>query len=140
VTKLRNAVVIVIGGMLGTSVRLVLETTFGTTPAQWPWTTFGINVVGSFALGALLELLATNDDTGWRRSVRLGVGTGILGGFTTYSTFSVETVELLRDGAWFAGLGYAVASLIAGVSAAIAAMLIVRAFRRSASEADREQA
>lgn len=128
-TKFGNAVLIVFGGMLGTGVRLILETTQPTVTMQWPWTTFWINIAGSFALGLLLEVLARADDTGWRRSARMGLGTGVLGGFTTYSTFSVETVGLLQSGAWLIGVGYAIASLLAGVSAALAAMLLVRAFR-----------
>ena len=51
-----------------------------------PVATFGINVVGAFLLSVLLELLAKHGlDIGWSRRVRLGVGTGALGGFTTYS-------------------------------------------------------
>ena len=89
--------------------------------------TFWINVVGSLALGGLLEgIAATGRDTGWRRGLRLGAGTGVLGGFTTYSTFSVETVLLLRSGEWLIGAGYALGSVGAGVLAALLGVRLVR--------------
>lgn len=115
------------GGALGTSVRSWLESTYAPPAGTWPWVTFWINVGGSLALGALLEAIAqTGPDTGWRRGVRLGVGTGVLGGFTTYSTFSVEVVLLLRAGQWPVGLGYAVSSVVLGILAALAGVRLLR--------------
>lgn len=117
---------ILAGGMVGTAVRAALET--ACAPASgFPWATFCINVSGAFALGALLEALAaTGPDQGWRRAVRLGVGTGLLGGYTTYSTFAVETMELIQEGAWAAGLGYAMGSVVAGFVAAVLGIRIAR--------------
>ena len=75
----------------------------------------------------LLEAIAESGrDTGWRRGVRLGVGTGVMGGLTTYSTFSVETVLLLRSGHWLLATGYAVASVVTGVLAAMLGVRLVR--------------
>lgn len=118
---------IFLGAMIGTTLRSLLESAYGPGPGQWPWVTFWINVGGSLLLGALLEgISASGRDTGWRRGLRLGVGTGVLGGFTTYSTFSVETVLLLRSGEWLAGAGYAVASVVGGVLAAMLGVRLVR--------------
>jgi len=123
--------VILVGGMLGTGVRSALESLQPAPPGGWPWTTFWINVSGALALGILLELLAeTGPDHGWRRGLRLGVGTGVLGGYTTYSTFSVETLNLLGAGAWLTGLGYAVASVVLGLAAAFAGARAVRVLLR----------
>ncbi len=124
-----NAALIVLGGMLGTAARSGLGAAFPAATHQWPWMTFWINVIGSLFLGVLVESLAGGDDSGWRRSVRLGVGTGVLGGFTTYSTFSVETVGLLQSGQLLLGLGYAVGSVLAGIAAALAAIVVVRRLR-----------
>jgi CrcB protein len=130
VSRFGHLALIVVGGMVGTFVRAGLESALPVGAGQWPWTTFWINVSGSLALGILLELLAAGEDAGWRRSARLGVGTGVLGGYTTYSTFSVETVELLRSGNWLAGLAYPAASLLAGIAAAALAMVAIRRLRR----------
>ncbi len=126
-----NASLIVIGGMAGTAVRASLEAWFPATAGQWPWATFWINISGSLLLGVLLETLAAFDDAGWPRSVRLGVGTGFFGGYTTYSSFSVETVALLRSGDWFGGIGYAVLSVGIGIAAALLAMVVVRWLRHA---------
>lgn len=126
-----TAALILIGGMAGTALRASVEAWFPAAPGHWPWATFWINLAGSLLLGVLLEVLATFDDDGWRRSVRLGVGTGFFGGFTTYSSFSVETVALLRSGEWLAGISYAVLSVGLGVTAAVLAMIAVRRLRTS---------
>ena len=119
--------VILIGGSAGTALRAWLEAAYAPPTGAWPWVTFWINIAGSFLLGGLLEVLAeTGPDRGWRRGMRLGLGTGFLGGFTTYSTFSVETVQLLSAGLWAAGLSYGLGSVILGPAAAFGATRIVR--------------
>lgn len=108
-----------VGGVCGTWVRAELSNRFPVAADAWPWTTFWINVSGALVLGVLLGLLARlGDDSGWRRRVRLGLGTGVLGGYTTYSTFAVEVVERQRDSMLLLSTGYALASLVCGVLAA----------------------
>ena len=108
-----------VGGVCGTWVRAELSNRFPVAADAWPWTTFWINVSGAFVLGVLLGLLARlGDDSGWRRRVRLGLGTGVLGGYTTYSTLAVEVVERQRDSLILLSTGYALASLVCGVLAA----------------------
>ncbi|MCE1173137.1 MAG: CrcB family protein [Propionibacteriales bacterium] len=128
-SRAANAALILIGGMVGTSLRAGLEAAAPAAPGAWPWTTFWINIAGSALLGVLLEWLAGGEDVGWRRSVRLGVGTGVLGGFTTYSTFSVETVGLLAGGQWVFGLAYALGSAVLGIGVATAAIALLRRVR-----------
>lgn len=127
--RVGNLALIVIGGAAGTALRAGLEAGFGATPGQWPWITLGINVLGSLLLGVLLEALASGDDSGWRRSVRLGIGTGVMGGFTTYSTYAVETVGLVLAGQWLLAIGYALMSVLLGIAAAVAGILMVRWIR-----------
>lgn len=120
---LRRALLVAAGGAVGTALRAALESLSPTQPGHWPPMTFAINLVGSFVLGALLELLIrSGPDEGWRRRVRLGCGTGVLGGFTTYSTFIVEVDRLLSGGAAATGVAYALVSVVAGIGCAVLGM------------------
>jgi CrcB protein len=92
--------------------------------------TFGINVVGAFLLGVLLELLAEHSpDIGWSRRMRLGLGTGGLGGFTTYSALATQTVVLAATHPGRA-IGYALGTVIVGAAASIAGIWLSRRHRR----------
>ena len=122
---------VALGGAVGTTARALLEQAFAPAPGSWPWTTFWINLAGSFVLGALLEtLLRSGPDAGWRRGVRLGCGTGVLGGFTTYSTFAVEVERLASGGHIALGAAYALGSVVLGVAAAVGGIALAAAVRR----------
>lgn len=119
-----TASLVAAGGAVGALGRALLENALPAASGAWPWTTFTVNVVGSLVLGALLEtLLRSGPDRGRRRLVRLGCGTGLLGGFTTYSSFAVEVVRLAQDGHAAVGAAYALVSVLAGVLAALAGIL-----------------
>ena len=130
------AALVAAGGAVGTAVRALLEHAWPATPGGWPWTTFAINLVGSFALGALLETLArSGPDAGRRRVARLVVGTGVLGGFTTYSTFVVEVERRLSGGFVATGVAYALTSVVLGLVAAWLGVVAAGALRRATSAA-----
>jgi CrcB protein len=103
---------ICLGGAVGTGARYLVAVgvprLLGTS---FPFATLAVNGLGSFLIGVLMHVgLSTNLMT---PGLRLAVTTGALGGFTTYSTFNYETVELLREGAvWLAGLNVAVTVLL----------------------------
>ena len=106
------------GGARGTLVRAGLARLWPHTAGELPTATLAVNLVGALALGFLLGRLALAPDTGWRRTLRLGLGTGFMGGLTTYSTFIVE-VEHLAGGADLLGAAtYLAGSLVAGVALA----------------------
>ena len=110
------------GGALGTLVRAGLARLWPHTAGEVPPATLAVNLVGALALGFLLGRLALAPDTGWRRTLRLGLGTGFMGGLTTYSTFIVE-VEHLAGGADLLGAAtYLAGSLVAGVALAAAGL------------------
>lgn len=104
------------GGLVGTTARWYLGESFPVAPGSWPVTTFAINMAGALVLGFLLEALTrVGPDTSWRRAGRLGLGTGALGSFTTYSTFAVEIEQRLRSGEEAMALSYAGGTIAAGV-------------------------
>lgn len=116
------------GGAAGTAGRYGLAHFAGHAPGAFPWATFAVNVAGSFALGfALVVLLERFPPT---RYLRPFVGTGLIGSFTTYSTFAVETDLLLRDGRPVVAAAYVVASVVLGLAAAWAGTRCGRALPR----------
>ncbi|WP_214414168.1 fluoride efflux transporter CrcB [Sphaerisporangium fuscum] len=86
----------------------------------FPWGTLTVNLAGSFALGVLTGLPA---GTQWSAVL----GTGFCGALTTYSTFSYETLRLVQDGSRFYALANVVASLVAGLGAGLAGLLVAQA-------------
>ena len=93
-----------VGGAIGTGARYVIATTaprlFGTS---FPYGTLLVNVLGSFLLGVIIQVGLTT--TLISPTARVVLATGVMGGFTTYSTFNYETMEYLRQGTlWLAGL------------------------------------
>ncbi len=106
-------VAIVLGGMLGASARYAIARALATHPGGFPWATFWTNLAGSFLLGLLLVFVGERFPP--TRYVRPFLGTGVLGAFTTMSTFEVETAELLKDGHLSTASLYAVGSLMAGL-------------------------
>lgn len=104
-----------VGGTIGTSIRALIEATWPTSTGAWPFATFVINMTGSLILGFLYATLArSGPDEGWRRMLRIGGGTGVLGGYTTYSTFIVEADSLAAIH-WPIAAAYAIVSVVAGI-------------------------
>lgn len=93
----------------------------------FPWWTFIINVTGSFVIGVVAEVTQTRT-FGGAPLLRLFLMTGVLGGYTTFSSFSYETLTLIGDRAQLLALAYAAGSVILGIAAAFAGVALVRAF------------
>lgn len=118
------------GGAVGSLARYAVERVLGTSDGL-PVGTLTVNLVGAFLLGGLLEVLATREpDVGRHRALRLLVGTGLLGGFTTYSALAVEADALLRDGRPALALGYVLTTVVVGLLASLGGVLSARAARR----------
>lgn len=112
--------VVIAGGTFGALARYGLGSILP-APGGWPVPTLVINLTGAFLLGALLEaLVRRGPDTGRRRLVRLLVGTGFLGAFTTYSTLAVEATALFNAGRSADAFIYVAASVVAGAAATVA--------------------
>lgn len=118
-------------GVLLTPLTLLFPST-GETVLWFPIGTLVVNVLGALALGYLLEALARRGrETGRRRKIRIGIGTGVLGGFTTYSALALQTQGLLTMGLGWLALLYVVLTLAGGTAACLAGIAIAaRADRR----------
>lgn len=116
----RHAALVFAGGAAGTALRALALAPEGATAE--PVVVAVINVVGAFALGLLNGALARRAETARVRRVRLLVGTGLLGGFTTYSTFAVLAAHHLTIG----GIALTLGTVITGTLAAWAALRLGR--------------
>ncbi len=112
------------GGALGSLLRFAIGRALPTAPGAMPWATLGINVLGSFALGLLAGTSLARPDAS--PALRAFVGVGLLGGFTTFSTFSVETVALAQEASVARAAAYALLSMTAAVGAAALGLSITR--------------
>ncbi len=105
-----------LGGMAGTEARYWVGLRLSTPIYGWPVATLAVNLIGAFVLGLLLEgLVRLGADRGASRAVRLTVGTGLLGAFTTYSTFMADADLLLRSHSYGTAAEYVVVSVIGGL-------------------------
>lgn len=105
------------GGAIGAVARFgVIELMVSGDPAAFPWDTLAVNWIGSLLIGLFIRSWMAREH---RPLVsHLFFTTGILGGFTTFSTLSLDTVDLFRSGAWATGAVYVAATLIGGLSLA----------------------
>jgi len=101
-----------LGGLLRHVLNVGIAALFGTA---FPWSTVFINISGSIVMGLLVGWLAFRGGAEWTQHLRLFVATGVLGGYTTFSTFSLETILLLERNQIGAALAYVGASVIVGV-------------------------
>ena len=101
-----------IAGAAGALSRYGIGVLFG--GRSFPWPTLGINVVGSLLLGIVMVVGPSRLSA----TTTLALGVGFLGAFTTFSTFSYETVTMFRDGRPIAALAYVAVSTVLGVAAA----------------------
>ncbi|HRN53537.1 MAG TPA: fluoride efflux transporter CrcB [Gemmatimonadaceae bacterium] len=104
------------GGALGSLLRFAVGRLLPSAPTAMPWSTLGINVLGSFALGLLAGASLARPDAS--PALRAFLGIGLLGGFTTFSTFSLETVTLAQSGSPARALLYITLSVSLAIAAA----------------------
>lgn len=120
------ALAVALGGAAGSLARYGLVSLLRRADLSPLWGTLAVNVAGSFAIGAVWAwCLARPDTPDW---VRLGLMTGLLGGFTTLSAVSLETLQLLQGGAAGAALANAAANVALGLLACAAGAWALRPF------------
>ncbi len=129
---------ILIGGFLGAVLRYTVKTLPLWRQGGFPLSTLIINIAGSFLLAAIFTAVSGKGTLS--RDIRLGVTTGLLGAFTTFSTLCKETVVLLGNGSYFAAALYVVFSVALGLAAAFSGDYIVRKIKHRDSVSGAESA
>ena len=123
---MNHFLLVALGGAIGASARHGINlAALRLVGSAFPWGTMAINIVGSFAMGVFVALLARR--VGASDELRLFVATGVLGGFTTFSAFSLDFAVLWERGATLAAAGYALASVAGALVAIFAGLALVRA-------------
>lgn len=123
-THLGLIAVVALGGMVGTAGRYALDHVLASDGAV-STATLVENLAGAFVLGLLLEaLVRAGGENRLRRVLRLGLGTGVLGGFTTYSSLALEVQNMFADGHATAALTYGLGSVVAGCFACTLGVLL----------------
>jgi len=113
------------GGAIGSAARYLVGKGMGAwLGADFPWATLAVNLLGGLLMGLLAGTLAR---TGGNEQTRLLIGVGVLGGFTTFSSFSLDAVTLIERGQWGAALAYMLVSLVGSVLALFGGLYLVRA-------------
>ncbi|MEU6308736.1 fluoride efflux transporter CrcB [Streptomyces chartreusis] len=107
--------VVAAGGALGATARYALALWWPAQPGGFPWATFWTNVVGCAVMGVFMVIIT--EVPAAHRLVRPFFGTGVLGGFTTFSTYAVDIQRLVDDGHPRTGLAYLAATLVAALTA-----------------------
>jgi CrcB protein len=110
---------IMLGGALGAGARYGVGRLFSA-----PWATLAVNLAGGFAMGLLAAAVLRGSAS---ETMRLFAGVGVLGGFTTFSAFSLEGYQMIERGQWGMALAYALASVVGSIAALAAGFALVRA-------------
>ena len=119
------------GGALGAMARYGLGLTVGRLapgaawPQSWPWGTFTANVTGGLLMGLLAGWLALKGGAE-AETIRLFAAVGVLGGFTTFSAFSLEAVQMIERRQWALASGYVAASTVLAIAAVFLGLMIAR--------------
>ena len=116
--------VIAAGGMVGASVRHLAEVTWPAADGGVPWATLAVNVAGCLLIGVLMVLVV--EVGGAHPLVRPFLGVGVLGGFTTFSTYTGEVVVLLADAHPLRAVGYLVGTVVLALAAVTLGVVAAR--------------
>ncbi len=112
-----------LGSALGGMARFLVGGWLERSSTSFPWATLLINVTGSFLLGWIMRYSLS---VPVRREVLVFLTIGVCGGYTTFSTFSYETLNLLRDAQYARAGGYALASMVLSLTAVLAGFTLAR--------------
>lgn len=119
-----NCLLVGLGGFIGAVFRYLVSLIPIKNPESFPINTFIINIVGALAIGCIAFAASKNENIDPKLLLFLKVG--ICGGFTTFSTFSLETTELIKGGSVVTAVIYVIASIVVGVLAVMLPQLVLK--------------
>ena len=119
-----NCLAVGLGGFVGAVLRYLISLIPIKNPDAFPINTFIINIAGAFAIGCIALVATKNTDIDPK--VLLFLKVGICGGFTTFSTFSLETAELIKSGSVVTAIIYVILSIVIGVLAVMLPQLVIK--------------
>lgn len=122
---IKNLLLVALGGSLGSVARYLCQRWAGIAfPTHFPWGTFAVNVIGCFAIGIFwgISFKSFESNEHWK----LFLMTGLCGGFTTFSAFTLEGIGLIREQRLALFFSYVAASVLLGLIATYAGIKIVR--------------
>ncbi|HEV7691253.1 MAG TPA: fluoride efflux transporter CrcB [Hyphomonadaceae bacterium] len=119
-----NFLLVGLGGGVGAIARYGVSLAIPAQPTGWPWATFLINVTGSLLMGVVAGWVGAKGEAGepWR----LLLGVGVLGGYTTFSAYSLETLRLIERNDMAGAAAYSLGSVIAGLAAVAIGVAIAK--------------
>lgn len=120
-----SIILVMSGGAIGAGLRFGLSRALPYAGHGWPWSTFAANILGGLAMGVLAAWVLRGDNSA--EPLRLFVGVGVLGGFTTFSAFSLEMARMIEQGQTELAAGYALASVVLALGALFAGMTAAKA-------------
>lgn len=115
---MKSILFVMAGGATGAVLRYLLARSIPSGAGGWPWPTFLANILGGFAMGLLAVLVLKNSEIS--NDMRLLLGVGLLGGFTTFSAFSLEMMTMIEQGNAAQAAIYAIASVLIALMAVFA--------------------
>jgi fluoride exporter len=121
---MKSIILVMVGGGIGAVLRFQLGRILVTSPSGWPWGTFAANVVGGLLMGVLAAWLLRAGQGA--ENMRLLLGVGLLGGFTTFSSYSLELVQMVQNGQGLMAIIYAIGSAVIAVSALLAGLMLTQ--------------
>ena len=119
-----NCLFVGLGGFIGAVLRYLISLIPIKNPESFPVNTFIINIAGAFAIGCIALAVSKNENIDPKLLLFLKVG--ICGGFTTFSTFSLETAELIKGGSVVTAIIYVIASIVVGVLAVMLPQFVLK--------------
>lgn len=126
---------ILIGGALGSAARFAMSVWIDEKAvSDFPWGTFAVNVVGSFIIGLMAGFSGPNSPlvVPFPELARVFIMVGICGGFTTFSSFSLQTIHLMETGHWLLAGGYVLLSVVLCLLATAGGLALVQAMAAKA--------